>query len=81
MIAITILTPTTVSDTTTTDNHDRVAITTTVKAAPIPTVFLVNIDAKMMGINESKSNPWYDKYWWKNETTEANESDEPRYEV
>ena len=46
-----------VSGTVTTDKKDNVAINTTTKAEPIPTVFLVNIAAKIIGIKLRKSNP------------------------
>ena len=42
---------------TTIESHDRVAIQTTVKTIPIPTVFRVNIAAKIMGISDNKENP------------------------
>ena len=57
MAAIIMLMKITVSDTTTIENQDSVAIQTTVNAAPIPTVFLVNMEAKISGINASRSNP------------------------
>jgi len=57
MTLIIMLTYTTGSGTTTIDNQDNVAIKTTVNAMPTPTVFLVNIDANTIGINDNRSNP------------------------
>lgn len=42
---------------TTTESQDRVAIQSTVRTTPIPIVFLVNIDAKIIGMKASKLKP------------------------
>ena len=79
IIATTIEIIITCSGTTTIERNDKVAINTTTNAVPMPTVFLVNIAAKIKGINDNMSNPWKLRYWWKNETVEAKDKEEPRY--
>jgi len=43
-----------------------VMIITTVTTLPIPTVFLVQIAAKMSGINARRLNPSIDRFWFAN---------------
>ena len=55
---------------TTIESQDKVAIHRTVRTTPMPMVFRVNMAANIIGINAKSENPWYEKYWLKNDATD-----------